>query len=324
MVIVSIFSSPRETYDSYIIFIMLVSGIIIAGIGTIIWIRRGITRIYMKNLKEHNTKELEQKLLEKDKEIQRLNELVDVLQTMHHKIGKRLSAWENGTSKIVDSIKNGKYSTELGEEFAVALDDMIRLTQDYDNGISQINTEKPLPSTNIKGIDDMFDYYSRKYSNENIEFTLQVNGSIPYLVETIIEQSDLETLIGDLLENSLTAVNASDKIFCSVLAIIGVKKGCYEFTVFDSGIPFEIEKLRLLGKERVTTHSDTGGSGIGFMTTFETMKACGASLIINEKPPNERDYTKSVTVRFNGENRYLIESYRFGDVFKREEEYTVI
>ena len=49
MVIVSILSSPREIYDSYIIFIMLVSGIIIAGIGTIIWIRRGITMSYKKD-----------------------------------------------------------------------------------------------------------------------------------------------------------------------------------------------------------------------------------------------------------------------------------
>ena len=126
------------------------------------------------------------------------------------------------------------------------------------------------------------------------------------------------------MENALTAVNAGDKTFRSILAIIGVSGSYYEFTVFDSGIPFESATLMRLGKERVTTHADTGGSGIGFMTTFETMKACGASLIINEKPPNERDYTKSVTVRFNGENRYLIESYRFGDVFKREEEYTAI
>ena len=60
------------------------------------------------------------------------------------------------------------------------------------------------------------------------------------------------------------------------------------------------------------------------MTTFETMKNCGASLIISEKVPNDRDYTKSVTIRFNGENRYMIESYRFGDIFKHEEEYTAM
>ena len=275
-------------------------------------------------MKEQNIDEFKQELQEKDAEIQRLNDLIIVLQSTHHKIGKRLSAWENGTSRIIDSIKNGKYSTELSEEFVVAFDDMIRLTQEYDNGISKIKIEKPLPSTNIKGLDDIFDYFSKKYSNDNIEFNLQVNESIPYLVENIIKQSDLETLIGDLLENALIAVNASDKTFRSVLVIIGVSGNYYEFTVFDSGTPFEPATLMQLGKERVTTHAVTGGSGIGFMTIFETMKKCGASLIINEKMPNERDYSKSITIRFNGENRYMVESYRFGDIFRHEEEYTAM
>ena len=74
----------------------------------------------------------------------------------------------------------------------------------------------------------------------------------------------------------------------------------------------------------MTTYTDTGGSGIGIMTTFETMKECGASLIINEKPPNEFDYTKSVSVRFDGENRYVIETYRYDDIFRNDEQYMVV
>ena len=200
----------------------------------------------------------------------------------------------------------------------------MRLRKNYDNDISQIKIEKPLPSSNINGIDDMFSYFSKKYSSNNISFNLKIDGSIPYFVENIIDQSDLETMIGDFLENALIAVNASNKAFRSVLAIIGVSESYYEFTVFDSGIPFEPDTLVRLGKERVTTHSDTGGSGIGFMTTFETMKKYGASLIIKEKTPSESNCTKSITVRFDGENRYTVESFRFGDIFKHEEQYTAI
>ena len=40
----------------------------------------------------------------------------------------------------------------------------------------------------------------------------------------------------------------------------------------DNGVDFEVDTLAKLGLERVTTHKDTGGSGIGFMTTFETLK----------------------------------------------------
>jgi len=323
VVIVSIFSSPRESYGNIDDF-MLLGGIIISGIGIIIWIRRGITMFYKKRMKDRNNEELEQKLLEKDKEIQRLTELIGALQKSNHKFVHRVSAFENGIYKLIETIKSGKYFVEISEELDLKLNDIIRLRKNYDTDISQIKMEKPLPSTNINGIDDMFSYFSKKYSSNNISFNLKIDGSIPYFVENIIDQSDLETMIGDFLENALIAVNASDKTFRSVLAIIGVLENYYEFTVFDSGIPFEPDTLVWLGKERVTTHSDTGGSGIGFMTTFETMKKYGASLIIKEKTPNESDYTKSITVRFDGENRYMVESYRFGDIFRHEEQYTAI
>jgi len=61
----------------------------------------------------------------------------------------------------------------------------------------------------------------------------------------------------------------------------------------------------------VTTHAESGGTGIGFMSTFEIMSDCRASLIISEKaPPGEGIYTKSVTVRFDRRYDYKVESYR--------------
>jgi signal transduction histidine kinase len=299
-------------------------GIIITGAGAIIWIRRGITMFYRKRIKERNINELEQKLLEKDEEIQRLTEIIEVSQVANHKFVKRLSAFENGLSDLIASIQSGKYSIEASEEFALKLDDIMRLKQNYDSDISQIKMEKPLPSTNINGIDDMFSYFSKKYSRSNIDFNLKIDGSIAYLIEYIIGQSDLETMIGDLLENALIAVNASDKTFRSILAIIGLSGDFYELTVFDSGIPFQTDTLKRLGKERVTTHADTGGSGIGFMTIFETMNKYGASLIINEKAPSESDYTKSITVRFDGKNRYIVDSYQFSEILRHEEQYTAM
>ena len=323
VVIASIFSSPREIYDNnYIIYIMFTSGIIIIGAGTIIWIRKSITMFYIKNMKERSIEQLEKELLEKDAEIERLIKQNELLRNADHKTTHRLSALENTVVKIINLIKSSKNLTEIREEFNITLNDIIRLNQDYENDISQIDKEKFLPSTKINGLDNMFRYFSKEYSNNNIEFNLKVNGNIPHLMETIIKQSKLETMIGDFLQNALIAVNANDKTFRSVLAIIGLSGKYYEFTVFDSGIQFEIDTLMVLGKERVTTHADTGGSGIGFMTTFETIKKCGASLIINEKTPNESDYTKSVTVRFDGENRYIIESYRLNDIYENEK-YTV-
>jgi hypothetical protein len=68
-----------------------------------------------------------------------------------------------------------------------------------------------------------------------------------------------------------------------------------------------------LGAERVTTHTGTNGSGIGFETTFKIMREYNASLIINEKEPNPSSNSKSVTIRFDGKNQYIIETCRPDD-----------
>lgn len=71
--------------------------------------------------------------------------------------------------------------------------------------------------------------------------------------------------------------------------------------MYDTGVEFEIETLLKLGLEPVTTHKNTGGTGIGFISTFETINKCKASLIIQERNrKNTNDYTKAVIIRFDG------------------------
>lgn len=66
------------------------------------------------------------------------------------------------------------------------------------------------------------------------------------------------------------------------------------------------------GLKRITTHKSTGGSGIGFMTTFETLKQCKASLIIEEY--SDLEYTKAVIIKFDNKNEYRIHSYRAEEI----------
>ena len=96
-----------------------------------------------------------------------------------------------------------------------------------------------------------------------------------------------------------------------ILVELSAKSSNYTITVFDNGAEFEIETLAKLGKERVTTHSDSGGSGIGFMTTFETLKKSHASLVITEFE-SKTPFSKSVSFVFNGENKFIVQSYRAG------------
>ena len=104
------------------------------------------------------------------------------------------------------------------------------------------------------------------------------------------------------------------------MVILGIKEECFEFCIYDSGIEFQIDTLFKLGLEKATTHSDNGGTGIGFITTFETLKLCNASLIITELPPIKNNYTKSITIRFNNKFEYIVNTYRsseFSNISKK-------
>ena len=76
--------------------------------------------------------------------------------------------------------------------------------------------------------------------------------------------------------------------------------------VSDSGIPFSQEVLDKLGTQRITTHRDTGGSGIGMMTICEICKKCEASFSISPYP-NSSPYTKAVKICFDRKNSFHIQ-----------------
>ena len=66
----------------------------------------------------------------------------------------------------------------------------------------------------------------------------------------------------------------------------------------------------------------TGGTGIGFMTTFETLKECKASLIIEEY--NKQEYTKAVIIKFDDKNEYRIHSYRVEEIKNKTQNNRII
>ncbi|MCL1832351.1 MAG: hypothetical protein FWG45_05500 [Oscillospiraceae bacterium] len=204
-----------------------------------------------------------------------------------------------------------------------AMEEATALQKDWDSALDKIKGKTALPKTNVPAIDNLFGYYARQFKDENITFNLMTNGSIKYMVENVVEQGELETLIVNHLNDAKKAVNVGDGTFRSITAVIGIKDNHYEFAVLDSGIPFEVDTLVRLGAERVTTYAESGGSGIGFETTFETLRKHNASLIINEQEQSNVDYSKSVTICFDGKNRYIIETYR-PDEFPESDRFAVV
>jgi hypothetical protein len=317
----SLITSQRENPGTVYEIITAIVSMAVIGSGIYIWIRRSIKAFQWKKNMERNEELLIQENEKLTRQIQHYKEMHETVRIANHKMIHRQVVAERAVLKLYQKAQEYGLPAEVSDELAITIDKIRELSKEYQENIG-ITTAKALPSTNIQSVDDMFSLFATRFTDHNIEFNLKVNGSVVYMVDNIIKMNKLETMIGDHLQDALVAVNAADGEIRTVLAMIGEVDDCYEFSVQDSGIPFEVNTLTRLGLEKVTTHAEDDGSGIGFMTTFETMRECGASLIIKEIAPSS-SFSKIITIRFDGKNNYIIKTFRPSS-FPLNDRYTVV
>ena len=278
---------------------LLVAGALIIGIGIYILIRRLIRAYQNKLRQQHAAKYYENKWKETTAELE------DARATILTQESK-LHDFEVLLREMKTAVKNQE----------ATLSDVENLEQNMREKTAKRKSTALLPSAKSMMVDRLFKRYAGQCFDDKIEFHLMINGNIKHMVEDTVSQNDLEILINNLLRNAQIAVNASDNVMRSIAVRLGVFGNHYEFTVMDSGIPFEVNTLQKLGTARVTTHKS--GSGIGFESTFETLNDTGASLVISEKQMSNSDFTKTITVRFDDKNQYIIETYRPGEFAKSD------
>lgn len=273
----------------------------------IIMIQKTLTLYYKQKLLHQTIEDYKNEISEKDKKIKELSDEKYKISKLNHEFYNRQKALEKKVSDFVCGS-----DTETAGEITAA-DKIASLSKEYSDKLQDIKHPDKLPSTDIEEIDDMFQYMQSECEKNKIEFKLQVNGNIHHMINKIIPKDKLVTLIGDHLRDAIIAINSSNNKFRSIFAIIGKTDLYYEFCVLDTGIEFEVATLLDLGTKPITTHKDTGGTGFGFMTTFETLKVTNGSLEIEEKHKmNENDYTKAVKIIFDDKSQYRIKSYRLG------------
>ena len=281
--------------------------ILVLGCIMFLVIQKTLTLYYKQKLLHQTIEDYKNEIAEKDKKIKELSDEKYKISKLNHEFYNRQKALEK---KVADYVSN--INMEAGTELAIT-DKISELSKEYTSKLQNIKHPDKLPKAEIEEIDDMFKYMQSECEKNKIEFKLEINGNIHHMINKIIPKDKLVTLIGDHLRDAIIAINASDNKFKCIIAILGKTNEYYEFCVLDTGIEFEVETLLQLGTKPITTHKDTGGTGYGFMTTFETLKSTKGSLEIEEKHKmNENDYTKAVRIIFDGKAQYRIKSYRLG------------
>ena len=298
---------------------ILIAILILGGILMIYWIKKSITKYYKEKMKERTVEIQQEQIKQQDEKIKNLQtELADVLQ-INHKYSHRISAMEKAVTKLGTKLQANE---EFAEEYGDILSSIKKLSKEYKEEVASVIKETKLPKTNIFSIDNLLEYMKQESEKDKIDFKLNIDFDISEILETKIPQNKLETMLADHIRDAIIAINCSENKDRRIKVVLDKEDNNYQIKFYDTGIEFEIETLSKLGLKRTTTHKSTGGSGIGFMTTFETLKQCKASLIIEEY--SDLEYTKAVIIKFDNKNEYRIHSYRAEEIKNKIQDNRII
>lgn len=291
-------SVPRSLFIGFILFLIIM----------FVTIKKSIELNYKQKL-------LIQDLTETKKELQSKNQRIQELEKENLKISKTNHSINHKQESLEHKLDELMLKTEISSELTI---------KDQINQISNQLTNKiatpELPKTNIEQIDDMLKYMQSECTKNKIDFNLQIKGNIYQMTNNYIPKEDLEILLADHIRNAIIAINHSNNVNRSILVRLGKLDGTYSLYIYDSGIEFEVSTLTTLGITPSTTHKDKGGTGMGFMNTFDTLNKTKSSIIINEyNKPTKENYTKSIMIKCDNKNEYKIFSYRAKEIEKTDQ-----
>ena len=271
--------------------------VLLAGLVVIFWWRRSLTRKYIDQVKAQEILALQNTIAERDAEIERLKHQNDELSRIIHRDNKLIPALEYAVRQYLLTSDNESKNPDQVVKGISLLSQIDSASQERKGILSRYEvSNKELPSTNVASLDCLLLYMFLKAKEQLIDFDLSICASVKYMIENVAEESDINTLLADLIENAIIASQCCKPK--KIMVNIGITDRHYAIDVFDSGDPFPPEVIENLGLKRITTHADEGGSGIGLFTAFSILKKYQASFEL-EIYPNDNCYRKKVTVCFD-------------------------
>lgn len=258
------------------------------------WIKKEIRSAYHDMVRDNELHLLEESIDEKDKLIAALREDNERLAGIIHKDNKLIPAMVLSVRRFSQTPeKNAGDMMELAAQLDAIYAERVEAVKVYES------RGRLLDSTGVTSVDAVLSYMDRKGEENRVSFVLTLSADVSKMLEKSVNRRDFNTILADLIENAIiSARESADKrvavgIFC--------QDEVYSLEVSDSGRPFDVDVLRSMGRRRITTHPNEGGSGIGLMHLFEVLRSSGSSLLIEELSDGGQ-YTKKVAVRFDGNN----------------------
>jgi signal transduction histidine kinase len=268
-IIYSVFRVERRLQNLQIA--LLIGGIVLCGLGLYWWIKKES----IDTLKE---KQSENRNASLQAELEQVTATCLELEKTLHTDSKKLPAYREAVKRAITmSSETAKLNT-------------LNLLITAQSEMSELNEK--VQTTGKHLIDVNLHHNNMRCNKCGILFESFVTK-----VTAAIKESQIETLIANLVDNAINSHDNSDNQENYITVLFFADR----LTVKDNGKPFSESVLADMARCKETLTPNRGnGVGIGFVTIFEITNECGASVEIIQN-----NSEKSVTVQFDGENRLV-------------------
>lgn len=288
-----------------IIIPIIVCMLFMCGLALFCWWKNRITQNYLTQLHQREKQALQEEIDILQKKLVDLKEDHDRLSRVVHKDNKLIPAMELAVSQLLCSIFRGENQRIRIEQAQSILEQLKSLSCERAGIIKNYEyVNQKLPLLGIGGWDALLHFMMHKARMAGIAFDFKMEEDVCQKIIQIISEQDATTLLADLIENALISASNSQNEK-AIQVELGIHAGVCCICVRDSGDPFPKEVLERWGVERITTHQDTGGSGIGMMTLYELCQKYHASFEI-EQSQNMSPYHKCISVRYDGQGSFKV------------------
>ncbi|MDE5943511.1 MAG: hypothetical protein K2H30_04810 [Clostridia bacterium] len=277
---------------------LIVLALLFCWLAFIIWWKKHVTNNYQKQIYKRNEMIYERRIEEYEQEREKLIKQNEELSKIIHRDNKLIPAMAGAVEKLIENAPDKKEFEDLLLQLKSLSSERNRVIDEY-----QAKTDS-LPKTGNYSLDAVLHFLDSNAKQNKISTEFKIdNGAIPAALQAIKDPVDLNTLVCDLGENAVIATRHTEngKIFIA----FEINNGIASVSFYDNGPPFDKSVIENMGKKRITTHKNEGGSGIGLMTLFEILNRYNASYRLDEKP--DRDgYTKCVSIIFDNLHKVSI------------------
>ena len=314
MIILAISLGNRQINNNDQLMLFLIIITFLCGIIFLAWWRKEIKRAYNQKVNDRIAESLQQNIQELKKENEKLRYHNDELSKIIHKDNKLVPAMGMTVRNLLTSMEEDAPEQKKAE-IRELLSNLDAISAERRGMVTEYESNNShLHPTGFIMVDATLLYMKNRAEDLSTEFDYTVSFDLSKIIDKTIDETSFNTVLADLIENALIAVKFSENSVKGVRVIFKQIDNICRIEIYDSGIPFQAKTILNLGRKRATTHSETGGSGIGLMTIYDILKKAGASLEINENVQSE-PFTKCVSVSFDALSEFRVESTR-KDVIK--------